>query len=53
MRKVYLSIILFITVMILFCFIEVKASLGARDNLGRPTTSAIENKENFMSWLTL
>ena len=35
------------------CFIEVKAILGARDNLGRPTTSAIENKENFMSWLTL
>ena len=34
------------------CFIEVKAILGARDNLGRPTTSAIENKENFMSWLT-
>lgn len=33
------------------CFIEVKCSLGARDNLGRPTTSALENKENFMEYL--
>ena len=29
-------------------FIEVKCSIGARDDLGRPTTSAIENKQNFM-----
>lgn len=29
-------------------FIEVKCSIGARDNLGRPTTTAKENKENFM-----
>ena len=29
-------------------FIEVKCAIGARDNLGRPTTSAIENKNEFM-----
>jgi len=29
-------------------FIEVKCSIGARDNLGRPTTTARENKEAFM-----
>ena len=28
--------------------IEVKCALGARENLGRPTTTARENKENFM-----
>ena len=32
-------------------FIEVKCSIGARDNLGRPTTTAIENKQNFMDYL--
>ncbi len=31
--------------------IEVKCSIGARDNLGRPTTTAIENKWNFMKHL--
>ena len=31
--------------------IEVKCSIGARDNLGRPTTTALENKENFMNYL--
>lgn len=31
--------------------IEVKCSIGARDDLGRPTTSAIENKQNFMKYL--
>ena len=31
--------------------IEVKCSIGARENLGRPTTTAIENKENFMNYL--
>ena len=31
--------------------IEVKCSIGARDDLGRPTTTAIENKENFMRYL--
>ncbi len=33
-------------------FIEVSCSIGARDNLGRPTTTALENKENFMRYLT-
>lgn len=35
------------------CMIEVKCSIGARDNLGRPTTTAIENKENFMKFLAI
>lgn len=29
-------------------FIEVKCSIGARNDLGRPTTTAKENKINFM-----
>ncbi len=33
-------------------FIEVKASIGARDDLGRPTTTARENKEGFMKTLS-
>ena len=33
------------------CFIEVMSSIGAREDLGRPTTTAIENKENFMEFL--
>ena len=33
------------------CLIEVKCSIGAREDLGRPTTSAKENKENFMTYL--
>ena len=32
-------------------FIEVKCSIGAREDLGRPTTTAIENKNNFMEYL--
>jgi phosphonopyruvate decarboxylase len=32
-------------------FIEVKCSIGARENLGRPTTTAIENKNGFMEYL--
>ncbi|MBR6770475.1 MAG: phosphonopyruvate decarboxylase [Lachnospiraceae bacterium] len=32
-------------------FIEIKASLGAREDLGRPTTTAEENKCNFMEYL--
>ncbi|MBR6199857.1 MAG: phosphonopyruvate decarboxylase [Spirochaetales bacterium] len=32
-------------------FIEVKCSIGARRDLGRPTTSARENKELFMKYL--
>jgi len=31
--------------------IEVKCSIGARDDLGRPTTTAIENKQNFMEYI--
>lgn len=31
--------------------IEVKCAIGARDDLGRPTTTALENKENFMEYL--
>lgn len=31
--------------------IEVKCSIGARENLGRPTTTALENKRNFMEYL--
>ena len=31
--------------------IEVKCSIGAREDLGRLTTTAIENKENFMRYL--
>ena len=31
--------------------IEVKCAIGARDNLGRPTTTAKENKENFMKYV--
>ena len=33
------------------CFIEVKCGIGARDDLGRPTTTALENKENFMEYI--
>ncbi len=32
-------------------FIEVKCAIGARADLGRPTTTALENKEKFMEYL--
>lgn len=32
-------------------FIEIKCSIGARENLGRPTTTALENKQSFMDYL--
>ena len=32
-------------------FIEVKCSIGARVDLGRPTTTALENKNAFMDYL--
>lgn len=32
-------------------FIEAKAAIGSRDDLGRPTTSALENKISFMNYL--
>lgn len=31
--------------------IEVRCSIGAREDLGRPTTTALENKQNFMGYL--
>lgn len=31
--------------------IEVKCAIGAREDLGRPTTTALENKQNFMEYL--
>ena len=31
--------------------VEVKCSIGAREDLGRPTTTALENKQNFMDYL--
>lgn len=34
-------------------FIEVKCSIGARNDLGRPTTTALENKRNFMEYLNM
>ena len=34
-------------------FIEVKTALGARADLGRPTTTALQNKINFMNYLKL
>lgn len=33
------------------CFIEVKCAIGARDNLGRPTSTAQDNKREFMTYL--
>lgn len=33
------------------CFVEVKAAIGSRDDLGRPTTGARENIEAFMKAL--
>lgn len=32
-------------------FLEVQCAIGARGNLGRPTTTAQENKENFTNYL--
>ena len=34
-------------------FIEIKSAIGARSDLGRPTTTAKENKENFMNYLKI
>lgn len=33
------------------CLIEVKCSIGAREDLGRPTTTAAQNKNSFMEYL--
>ncbi len=32
-------------------FIEVKCAIGARDDLGRPTSTSLDNKKAFMSYL--
>lgn len=32
-------------------FLEVKTAIGARDDLGRPTTTPQQNKEDFMAYL--
>lgn len=34
-------------------FLEVSCAIGAREDLGRPTTTALENKENFMAYLQM
>lgn len=34
------------------CFIEAKCALGAREDLGRPSTSAVEDKKDFMGYLS-
>lgn len=31
--------------------LEIKCALGARTDLGRPTTTALENRDNFMAYL--
>lgn len=31
--------------------IEIKCAIGARDDLGKPTTTALENKKNFMGYI--
>lgn len=33
------------------CLIEVKCSIGARDNLGRPNITPLKNKENFIEYV--
>ncbi|WP_255449222.1 thiamine pyrophosphate-dependent enzyme [Selenomonas caprae] len=34
-------------------FIEVASAIGAREDLGRPTTTALVNKQNFMEYIQL
>lgn len=34
-------------------FIEIKSAIGSRDDLGRPTTTPIENRDNFMKFLKI
>jgi phosphonopyruvate decarboxylase len=33
------------------CFVEICTGIGARENLGRPTNSTMENKKLFMDFL--
>lgn len=35
------------------CMIEVRCSIGSRKNLGRPSTTALENKKDFMDYLKI
>lgn len=35
------------------CMIEVKCCIGARQDLGRPTTTALENKKKFMDYISI
>jgi len=35
----------------ILAMIEVKCAVGARDDLGRPTTNTVENKVAFMNYL--
>lgn len=35
------------------CLIEIKCAIGAREDLGRPATSARKNKEDFMGYLQM
>ena len=32
--------------------VEIKCAIGAREDLGRPTTTAQDNKQNFMDYLS-
>lgn len=34
------------------CLIEVKCAIGAREDLGRPTTTTLKNKQDFMEYLS-
>lgn len=34
------------------CFVEAKAAIGAREDLGRPTKAPVENKKAFMGYLS-
>jgi len=34
-------------------FLEVKCAIGARANLGRPTTSPVDNRDGFMKYLAM
>ncbi len=33
------------------CMIEIKCAIGAREDLGRPTTTTFENRDNFMKFV--
>ena len=33
------------------CYVEIKCSIGSRNDLGRPTTTPIDNKQHFMDYI--